>query len=60
MLVLSRKLGEEIRIGEDIVITLVACRGSTARIGITAPRALRILRTELMPLSKPEATTDAK
>lgn len=47
MLVLSRKPGESICIGDDIIITLVRVSGSAARIGVTAPRNVKIVRSEL-------------
>ena len=47
MLVLSRKLNEKIRLGDDIEITIVAVSGDTVRIGINAPRDLKILRNEI-------------
>ena len=46
MLVLTRKQGEEIRIGEDIVLKVTAVQGSRVRIGIEAPREHRIVRPE--------------
>lgn len=47
MLVLTRKPGEEILIGEDVKVTIVRIGPNTVRIGIEAPREMRILRTEL-------------
>lgn len=47
MLLLSRRVGEEILIGDDIRVVLVAYHGSRARIGIVAPPGTRILRREL-------------
>jgi carbon storage regulator len=47
MLVLSRKPGEQIRIGDQITITLVEVRGNRVRLGIEAPDSCRILRGEL-------------
>ncbi len=47
MLVLSRKSGQRIQIGENITITIVAAKGSTVRIGIDAPADVRVLRSEL-------------
>lgn len=47
MLVLSRKLNEKIKLGDDIEITIVAISGDTVRIGINAPRDLKILRNEI-------------
>lgn len=47
MLVLTRKEGEKIRIGDDIVISVVRVTGDKVRIGIEAPAALTVLREEL-------------
>ncbi len=47
MLVLTRKLQEQIRIGNDIVITVLEFRGSSIRLGIEAPRDVRVMREEL-------------
>lgn len=47
MLVLARKLNEKIRLGDDIEITIVAISGDVVRIGINAPRNLKILRNEI-------------
>ena len=47
MLVLTRKLGERIFIGENIVITLLDAQSTRARIGIDAPADVEILREEL-------------
>ena len=48
MLVLSRKSGEAIRIGDDIEVSIIDVRGDTVRIGITAPRNVAIFRMELL------------
>ncbi|MFA7620748.1 MAG: carbon storage regulator CsrA [Aminobacteriaceae bacterium] len=48
MLVLSRKPGEAIRIGDDIEISVVEVRGDTVRIGIDAPRSVPVFRRELI------------
>lgn len=48
MLVLSRKTGETIHIGDDIEIRILEVKGDTVRIGIEAPRSVDILRGELV------------
>lgn len=48
MLVLSRKPGEAIRIGDDIEVSVVEVRGDTVRIGIDAPRSVPVFRRELI------------
>ncbi|MCA9137059.1 MAG: carbon storage regulator [Planctomycetales bacterium] len=47
MLVLSRKVDQQITIGDDITLTIVRVDGNRVRIGISAPRDKRILRGEL-------------
>jgi carbon storage regulator len=51
MLVLSRKLGEKIYIGENICITVVDIDRGKIRLGIEAPRDVPIYRQELLPLN---------
>lgn len=46
MLVLSRKQGESIQIGDDITITVLRI-GTNVRIGIDAPKSVTVLRSEL-------------
>jgi carbon storage regulator len=53
MLVLSRKVHQEIVIGEGISITVVAIRGKQVRVGIKAPTTMSIRREELTPLTVP-------
>jgi carbon storage regulator CsrA len=50
MLVISRKIGQQVRIGDQITVTIIKTQGKTVRVGIEAPRELKILRTELPPL----------
>ncbi|QDU38645.1 Carbon storage regulator [Maioricimonas rarisocia] len=49
MLVLTRKEGEEIVIGNDIRVRVLRVRGGQIRVGIDAPREVRIIRSELAP-----------
>ncbi len=48
MLVLSRKAGEKLVIGDDIVLTINRISGNRVAIGIEAPRDVRIVRGELV------------
>ena len=54
MLVLTRKRGEQILIGNDIVITILDTKGDSIRVGIDAPRGVVIHRLEVM-----QAVTEA-
>lgn len=48
MLVLSRRIGERLVIGPDIVITVIDVRSDGVRIGIDAPRDVRVSRAEIL------------
>ncbi|NMM32318.1 MAG: carbon storage regulator CsrA [Cellulomonas sp.] len=48
MLVLSRRVGERLMIGDDIVVTVIEVRGDGVRLGIDAPREVRVHRAEVL------------
>ncbi|MDQ1609213.1 MAG: carbon storage regulator [Microbacteriaceae bacterium] len=48
MLVLTRKIGEKILIGDDIELTILDIRGDGIRVGIDAPRGIKIQRDEVV------------
>jgi carbon storage regulator len=48
MLVLTRREGERIALGDDIVVTVVSIQGNKVRIGVSAPDQVAIRRGELM------------
>lgn len=54
MLVLTRKEGESLYIGDDIKITIVGLDNEKVRVGIEAPRFWRIFREELLTDTKAE------
>lgn len=60
MLVLSRKPGESIAIGPDIEIHCVEVRGDVVRLGIVAPRSVKIWRKELLEAVERENASAAK
>lgn len=47
MLVLTRKIGETIRIGDGITVQVLAVRGGQVRLGLSAPPEVRIFREEV-------------
>jgi carbon storage regulator len=47
VLVLSRSAGESVMIGSDVVVTVLEVRGDVVRIGIDAPRSVRVHREEV-------------
>lgn len=51
MLVLSRKENERIRLGDEIVVTIVRVVGDKVRLGIQAPPHILVLRDELEPFA---------
>jgi carbon storage regulator len=59
MLVLTRKAGEKIRIGDNITITVCELEGNKVRIAIEAPRHIRILRNELVNYLKAQTVPDS-
>lgn len=54
MLVLKRKIGETVMIGDDIEITVLGKEGDTVRLGIRAPRSVRVYRQEIYEEIKAE------
>jgi carbon storage regulator CsrA len=57
MLVLSRKLREQIQIGDNVTITILRVKGNSVRIGIEAPRNVKVVRGELPRVASPEGAT---
>lgn len=63
MLILTRKLGESITIGDEIKITVVDCQGKQVKLGIIAPEHIKIHREEVFEKIQEEtkkATTVSK
>lgn len=59
MLVLSRKLGEKIFVGDNICITVVDIDRGKIRLGIEAPRDVPIARQEILPSGDPRSLSYA-
>lgn len=61
MLVLSRRVGEQLVIGDDIVVTVIEVRSDGVRLGIDAPRSVTVHRAEVLEAVKAAnvAATDA-
>ncbi len=47
MLILSRKVDEKIRIGDDIAITIIEVHGDQVKIGVEAPKHVKVFRQEV-------------
>ena len=54
MLILSRRPGESLTIGDEITVTVIGVSGNQIRLGITAPREVRVLREEIYRAIKDE------
>jgi len=48
MLVLSRRAGESVVVGDDVTVTILEVRGDVVRVGIDAPRSVKVHRAELL------------
>lgn len=60
MLILARKKNQSLRIGDNIIITVVDVQGDQIRLGINAPQDVKILRQELYDAVKDSNQQAAK
>jgi carbon storage regulator len=58
MLVLTRRIGQVIMIGDDISVTLIEIKGGQVRLGILAPRSVAVHRKEIYDLLQRQAQDD--
>jgi carbon storage regulator len=54
MLVLTRRVNERIVIGDDVTVTVLEVRGDQVRLGIDAPRDVKVFREEVLHRDAPE------
>ena len=54
MLILSRKVNEKIMIGEDVSISVIEIRGDQVRLGVDAPKTIKVYRQEVFDAIKAE------
>jgi carbon storage regulator len=54
MLILSRKVNEKIMIGEDISVSIIEVRGDQVRLGVDAPKTVKVFRQEVFDAIKAE------
>lgn len=47
MLILTRRVGESLKVGDDITITVLGVKGNQVRIGVNAPRDVAVHREEI-------------
>jgi carbon storage regulator len=54
MLILTRRVGESIKVGQDIIVTVLGVRGTQVRVGISAPKDVAVHREEVTERIKQE------
>jgi carbon storage regulator len=54
MLVLTRRVGETLMIGDEVTVTVLGVKGNQVRIGVTAPREVAVHREEIYERIKAE------
>lgn len=59
MLILSRREGEAVMIGDDVTIVILGIKGRQVRVGISAPRSVNIYREEILSRLAPPEPNDA-
>ncbi|WP_322521193.1 carbon storage regulator CsrA [Guyparkeria halophila] len=60
MLILTRRIGEVLRIGDDVAITVLGIKGNQVRIGIDAPKDVSVHREEIYQRIKSETEQDGE
>jgi carbon storage regulator len=63
VLILSRRIGETIMIGDDVTVTVLGIKGGQARLGIAAPKQVAVHREEVyrrVNWDKKKTTSDAR
>lgn len=59
MLILTRRVGETVMIGENVTVTVLGVKGNQVRIGVNAPRDVAVHREEIFERIKREESGDA-
>ena len=59
MLILTRRVGETVMIGEDVTVTVLGVKGNQVRIGVNAPREVAVHREEIFERIKREESGES-
>jgi carbon storage regulator len=60
MLILTRRVGETVMIGNDVTVTVLGVKGNQVRVGVNAPKDVAVHREEIFERIKREQDPDSK
>lgn len=59
MLILTRRIGERLRINDEVIVTILEIKGNQIRIGVSAPKDIAVHREEIYRKSSPEQKAES-
>jgi carbon storage regulator len=59
MLILTRRVGESLMIGDDVTVTVLGVKGNQVRLGVDAPRDIAVHREEIFERIRAEKASDS-